>query len=124
MLPYTYGEVQQFIVERRRRLQQGHDRVGTVQDLADKLRAFASDTIVVKHLIEFALHSKQRSDAAEVTAKVVSAAAESQSTTKTMKQYDNTDQKDLYDVVLSQKQQTQWQMLSSSSLTKSTSNSM
>ena len=82
MLPYTYVELQQFIVERRRRLQQGHDRVGTVGDLAAKLRAFASDAIVVKHLIEFALPPKKRSDAAEVTAKVVSAAAENQNTRK------------------------------------------
>ena len=52
----------------------------TAEDLAAKLRAFASDGIVVKHLIEFALPSKKRANAAEVTAKGASAAAGSRST--------------------------------------------
>ena len=52
----------------------------TAEDLAAKLRAFASDGIVVKHLIEFALPSKKRASAAEVTAKGASAAAGSRST--------------------------------------------
>ena len=102
MLPYTYVELQQFMVDRRRQQQQGQNLVGTAADLAAKLRAFASDAIVVKHLIEFALPSKKRSDAAEVTAKVVSAAAENQNTTKKIKQHDDTGDPDKYDVVLSQ----------------------
>ena len=38
-------------------------------DLAAKLRAFASDAIVLKHLIDFALPSKKRVDAGDVTAR-------------------------------------------------------
>ena len=40
----------------------------TAEDLAAKLCAFASDGVVVKHLIDFALPPKKRADAAEVTA--------------------------------------------------------
>ena len=72
----------------RRRLQQRSDDVEgssrelvqTAEDLAAKLRAFASDGIVVKHLIEFALPSKNRANALEVAAKGASAAAGSRST--------------------------------------------
>ena len=64
--------------------------MGTVEDLAAKLRAFASDGIVVKHLIEFALPPKKRATAAEVTAKAASAAAGSHSTTKRLKTHDDT----------------------------------
>ena len=52
----------------------------TAEDLAAKLRAFALDGIVVKHLIEFALPSKKRTSAADVTAKGASAAAGNRST--------------------------------------------
>ena len=82
MVPYTYRQLQQFMVERRRLQQRSDDGasssrelVGTTEDLAAKLRAFASDGIVVKHIIEFALPSKKRADAAEVTAKGASAAS-------------------------------------------------
>ena len=86
MPPYTYSELQQFTIDRRRLQQRSDDAasspselVGTVEDLAAKLRAFASDGVVVKHLVEFALPPKKRANAAEVTAKGASAAAGSQS---------------------------------------------
>ena len=58
MMPYTYRQLQEWIVERRR-LQQRSDAaqsssrelVGTADDLAARLCAFASDGIVVMHLI-------------------------------------------------------------------------
>ena len=82
-----YSELQQFIIDRRRLQQRSDDAasspselVGTVEDLAAKLRAFASDGVVVKHLIEFALPPKKRANAAEVTAKGASAAAGSAAT--------------------------------------------
>ena len=43
--------------------------VQTAADLAAKLRAFASDAIVLKHLIDFALPSKKRAGAGDVTAR-------------------------------------------------------
>ena len=46
----------------------------TTEDLAAKLRAFASDGVVVKHIIEFALLSKKRANAAEVIKKGAPAA--------------------------------------------------
>ena len=49
--------------------------VGTAEDLAAKLRAFASEGVVVKHIIEFALPPKKRANAAEVTATGASAAS-------------------------------------------------
>ena len=49
--------------------------VGTAEDIAAKLRAFASEAIVVKHIIEFALPPKKRANAAEVTATRASAAS-------------------------------------------------
>ena len=52
--------------------------IKSAEDLAAKLCAFASDGIVLKHLIEFALPPKKRQDAAEVTAKVASVPSESQ----------------------------------------------
>ena len=84
---YTYKQLQEWIIEHRR-LQQRSDGVEsspselvqTAGDLAAKLRAFASDAIVVKHLIEFALPSKKRANAAEVTAKGAATAAQSRST--------------------------------------------
>ena len=76
--------------------------MGTVDDLTAKLRAFASDGIVVKHLIDFALPSQKRANAAEITAKTASAAAGSQCTTKQLKQHDDAHQKDKYDVAFSQ----------------------
>ena len=42
--------------------------VQTAADLAAKLCAFASDGIVVKHLVDFALPPTKRADAVEVTA--------------------------------------------------------
>ena len=58
MAPYTYRQLQQFIIERRRMQQRGDDGasssrglVGTAEDLAAKLRAFACEGIVVKHMI-------------------------------------------------------------------------
>jgi hypothetical protein len=80
--PYTYRQLQQFIIERRRLQQRSDDGasssrelVGTVEDLAAKLRAFASDGVVVKHIIEFALPSKKRENGAKVTAEGASAAS-------------------------------------------------
>ena len=82
MPPYTYRQLQEWIIERRRLQQRGDDvespareLVRTPEDLAAKLRAFASDSIVVKHLIEFALPPKKRANAAEVTATGASAAS-------------------------------------------------
>ena len=80
-LPYTYRELQELILERRRR--QASDAterapqqlVTSAEDLATKLRAFASDAIVVKHLIEFALPSKKRANATEITPKAASTLA-------------------------------------------------
>jgi hypothetical protein len=62
MMPYTYRQLQEWILERRR-LQQlsiaaedsSRQLVQTSADLAAKLCAFASDGIVVRHLLEFAL---------------------------------------------------------------------
>ena len=75
MPPYTYRQLQEWILERRRQQQLSEDidsssreLVQTAADLAAKLRAFASDGIVVKHLVDFALPAKKRADAAEVTA--------------------------------------------------------
>jgi hypothetical protein len=80
-MPYTYRQLQEWILERRRRhASDATERapqqlVTSAGDLATKLREFASDAIVVKHLIEFALPSKKRANATEVTPKVASAAA-------------------------------------------------
>ena len=86
-MPYTYRQLQELILERRRLQQlsaaaEGASRqlVRSAEDLAAKLCAFVSEAIVVKHLIEFALPSKKRANAAEVTSKVASAAATSRST--------------------------------------------
>ena len=75
MPPCTYRQLQEWILERRRQQQLSDDTdsssrelVQTAADLAAKLRAFASDGIVVKHLVDFALPAKKRADAAEVTA--------------------------------------------------------
>ena len=82
MAPYTYRQLQQFIIERRRMQQRSDDGasssrelVGTAEDLAAKLSAFASEGVVVKHIIEFALPPKKRANAAEVTATGASAAS-------------------------------------------------
>ena len=73
--PYTYRQLQEWIIERRRLHQRSNaiesatrELVQTAADLAAKLCAFASDGIVVKHFIDFALPAKKRADAAEVTA--------------------------------------------------------
>ena len=75
MPPYTYRQLQELIIERRRQQQPSDDvdkssreLVQTAADLAAKLCAFASDGIVVKHLVDFALPAKRRAEAAEVTA--------------------------------------------------------
>ena len=75
MPPYTYRQLQEFIIERRRQQQPSDDvhissreLVQTAADLAAKLCAFASDATVVKHLVDFALPAKRRAEAAEVTA--------------------------------------------------------
>jgi len=80
-LPYNYRELQEWILERRRR-QAGdaterapQQLVTSAEDLANRLRAFASDAIVVKHIIEFALPSKKRANATEITPKVASTLA-------------------------------------------------
>lgn len=80
-LPYTYRELQDCILERRRR-QAGdaterapQQLVTSAEDLANRLRAFASDAIVVKHIIEFALPSKKRANATEITPKAASTLA-------------------------------------------------
>ena len=64
------------MIERRRRQQQSEagdsnsrELVRTTSDLVTRLCAFASDVIVVKHLVEFALPPKQRANAAEVTSR-------------------------------------------------------
>ena len=82
MAPNTYRQLQQFIIERRRMQQHGDDGasssrglVGTAEDLAAKLRAFVSEGIVLKHIIEFALPPKKRANAAEGTALGASAAS-------------------------------------------------
>ena len=54
----------------------------SAEDLASRPRAFASDAIVVKHIIEFALPSKKRANAPEVTPKATSAVAASANTIK------------------------------------------
>ena len=83
MPPYTYRQLQEWILERRRQQQLSDDidsssreLVQTAADLAAKLRAFASDGIVVKHLVDFALPAKKRADAAEVTGMDETAATE------------------------------------------------
>ena len=75
MPPYTYRQLQQVIIERRRQQQPSDDvdnssreLVQTAADLAAKLCAFASDGIVVKHLVDFALPAQRRAEAVEVTA--------------------------------------------------------
>ena len=75
-------QLHQFILEQRRMQQRSDDGasssrelVGTTEDLAVKLRAFASEGVVVKHIIEFALPPKKRAHAAEVTAAGASAAS-------------------------------------------------
>ena len=118
MAPYTYRQLQEFIIDRRRMQQHSVDGtsssrglVGTAEDLAAKLRAFASEGIVVKHIIEFALPPKKRANAAEVTATRASAASgpaaeqarsiateHASEPKKRLRQYDN----DAYDVTLSQ----------------------
>ena len=75
MPPYTYTELQRLIIERRRQQQPSDDvdkssreLVQTAADLATRLCAFASDGIVVRHLVDFALPPNRRAKAAEVTA--------------------------------------------------------
>ena len=84
---YTYRQLQECIVERRR-LQLHSDGaesvsrelVQTPEDLTAKLRAFASDGIIVKHLIDFALPSNKRASAVEVIATQSSVTPGSRST--------------------------------------------
>ena len=75
LMPYTYRQLQEWVLERRRRLQRlsnavdnpARQLVKTADDLSAKLCAFASDGIVVKHLIDFAFPSKKRANAYEIT---------------------------------------------------------
>ena len=73
-MPYTYRQLQEWIIERRRRLacvasdDRARELVQSAEDLATKLQEFASDGIVVKHLTEFALPQKKRAAAVLVTA--------------------------------------------------------
>ena len=74
--PYTYRELQESIMKRRRLQQRSKDVDGvsrelvqTAADLAAKLRAFASDAIILKHLIDFALPAKKRAGAEDATAR-------------------------------------------------------
>ena len=83
LMPYTYRQLQEWIMERRRRQQRSdanetssREIVQTVDDLAAKLCAFASDATVVKQLILFALPPKKHAHAVEITVKVASAASE------------------------------------------------
>ena len=71
-----YRELQESILKRRRLQQRSGDvdsvsreLVQTAADLAAKLRAFASDAIVLRHLIDFALPPKKRAAAVDVTAR-------------------------------------------------------
>ena len=64
MPPYTYRQLQEWILERRRQQQLSDDTdsssrelVQTAADLAAKLCAFASDGIVVKHLVDCLLYT-------------------------------------------------------------------
>ena len=73
MLPFTYRQLQELIIEQRRLQQRSEagesssrELVRTSDDLVARLCAFASDAIVVKHLVEFALPQKQCANAAEV----------------------------------------------------------
>ena len=74
-MPYTYRQMQEWIVDRRRQQAKAAsdgatgDIVKTAEDLATRLQEFACDAVVVKHLIEFALPQRQRTRAAEVTTK-------------------------------------------------------
>ena len=111
-------KIQEWIVERRRLQQRSdsvenssRDLVRTADDLAAKLRAFASDPIVVKHFIDFALPPKKRAEAAEVTAKKAWAAAKDNATeqgesaterTKRLKRHDDGDRRSTFEVFLSQ----------------------
>ena len=85
MMPYTYRQLQEWIIERRRQQQSNaaecssRELVQTADDLAAKLRAFASDGVVVKHLIEFALPPKKHANAAEVTPNMATVASGNQS---------------------------------------------
>ena len=92
------------------------DLVRTADDLAAKLRAFASDPMVVKHFIDFALPPKKRAEAAEVTAKKAWAAAEDHATeqgesvteqpgkpTKRLKRHDDGERRATFEVILSQR---------------------
>ena len=72
MMPYTYRQLQEWIIERRRQQQSNageccsRELVQTAEDLAAKPCLFALDGIVVKHLIEFVLPFEKRANAAEV----------------------------------------------------------
>ena len=116
-------KIQEWIVERRRLQQRSdsvenssRDLVRTADDLAAKLRAFASDPIVVKHFIDFALPPKKRAEAAEVIAKKAWAAAKDHATeqgesateqtgkpTKRLKRHDDSDRRANFEVFLSQR---------------------
>ena len=111
--------LQEWIIERRRQQQSNaaecssRELVQTAEDLAAKLCAFASDGIVVKHLVEFALPSKKRANAVEVTPKVASVSSDNQCQAisnateyaakekKGLKKQDDSHKRDTHHVILS-----------------------
>jgi hypothetical protein len=74
-MPYTYREMQEWIVNRRRQQARAAahgatgDIVKTADDLVTRLQDFACDAVVTKHLIEFALPYRFHPRAAEVSTK-------------------------------------------------------
>ena len=70
-MPFTYRQLQELIIEQQKQQSScdssSRELVQTTSDLANRLRAFASDGIVVKHFVDFALPPKLREKAAEVT---------------------------------------------------------
>ena len=94
-MPYTYAQLQQWIVERRRRLacvasdDRARELVQSAEDLATKLQEFASEGIVVKHLAEFALPPKKKDSAVMVTP--LSEEATAPQATKRLKAHDDSD---------------------------------
>ena len=147
MVPNTYRQLQQFIIERRRLQQRSDDgasspceRLDTFEDIAAKLRVSASDAVAVKHLIAFALPRKKRASAVVITepakdngadeqahdqSRTMSAATEhDRKPTKELKQHDDGCQKENYDVALSEQTAKAMAKDFSSSLNKSISSNI
>ena len=101
-LPYTYRQLQNLIFERRCRPVQTADEgrrpqlIGTADDLAAMLREFASNALVLRALLDFALppHKREASWAAvlaqpaEADASRMPASAASGATARRLKTYD------------------------------------